>query len=245
MEWGEPESQMRGSNRMGQTKQEPHGEAADSGGNDAGDGAVEVKVKDRRRVTIDGEGSSEEDATANATTAADAMDDPGLRERLAESEGRRLEAERQVAEFADRFRKAQTQMRAENDELRLRLQRNFEQRFDAARGDLVASLLDSLDNLQRAVAAAENSDGETDLVALVGGIRATTDIFEARMKALGLTVVESLGEEFNPELHEAVEIVPVSPEQDNRVVAELQPGYRLGDRLLRPARVRVGRSEVS
>jgi molecular chaperone GrpE (heat shock protein) len=44
-------------------------------------------------------------------------------------------------------------------------------------------------------------------------------------------------------LHEAVEIVPVEPERDNLVIAELQPGYKFGDRLLRPARVRVGRAK--
>jgi molecular chaperone GrpE len=77
---------------------------------------------------------------------------------------------------------------------------------------------------------------------LLEGIRATTDIFESRMKALGLTPFDSLGAEFDPELHEAVEIVPVAPEEDNLVVAELQPGYRFGERLLRPARVRVGRA---
>ncbi|HKC85793.1 MAG TPA: nucleotide exchange factor GrpE, partial [Blastocatellia bacterium] len=45
-----------------------------------------------------------------------------------------------------------------------------------------------------------------------------------------------------PEVHEAVEIVPVSKDEDNLVIEEFQTGYRFGDRLLRPARVRVGRA---
>ncbi|MEP7272357.1 MAG: nucleotide exchange factor GrpE [Acidobacteriota bacterium] len=231
---------------MGQTQKEPRGprNVADSG-REFGEEVGEVKVTDRRRVTVDGDINGDEDASSSGADPAVAVDESSLKERLAEAEGKRLEAERQVTEFADRFRKAQSQMRAENDELRQRLQRNFEHKLDAARGDLVGSLLDSLDNLQRAVAAGDNSDGETDLAALIEGFRATAVMFEARLKSLGLTVVESLGDEFNPEVHEAVEIVPVPPEQDNRVVAELQPGYRLGDRLLRPARVRVGRSTAS
>ena len=68
-------------------------------------------------------------------------------------------------------------------------------------------------------------------------------MFESRMKSLGLREVPSTGEDFNPEVHEAVEIVGAAPEDDNRVVSELQPGYRFGDRLLRPARVRVGRAD--
>ncbi|MFN8005164.1 MAG: nucleotide exchange factor GrpE [Acidobacteriota bacterium] len=59
---------------------------------------------------------------------------------------------------------------------------------------------------------------------------------------MGLTAVNSKGQEFNPELHEAVEIVAVSAEQDNKVIEEYQTGYKFGDRLLRPARVRVGRA---
>ncbi|HYN25676.1 MAG TPA: nucleotide exchange factor GrpE, partial [Pyrinomonadaceae bacterium] len=45
-----------------------------------------------------------------------------------------------------------------------------------------------------------------------------------------------------PELHEAVETVPVAPEEEGKVVAEYTPGYRIGERLLRPARVKVGRA---
>ena len=67
-------------------------------------------------------------------------------------------------------------------------------------------------------------------------------LFESRMREHGLVAVPSEGQEFNPEFHEAVEIVAVPPEQDNHVVAEFQPGYRYGEKLLRPARVRVGRA---
>jgi molecular chaperone GrpE len=63
------------------------------------------------------------------------------------------------------------------------------------------------------------------------------------MQAMGLAPIKCVGEEFNPEIHEAVEIVTVPAEHDNRVIEEFQTGYKFGDRLLRPARVRVGRAE--
>ncbi|HEX9001815.1 MAG TPA: nucleotide exchange factor GrpE [Blastocatellia bacterium] len=201
----------------------------------------EIRVNDKRRFTAEGEPIAEIEEPASAE--APSVEVESLQAKLKESEEKRAEAERKVSEFADRFRKAQEQLKAETDEIRARINRTSEQKLEAARGDLVAGLLDTLDNLKRAVAAAEKSEKRgTDFNALLDGVRATANLFEARMQALGLTAIVSEGEDFNPELHEAVEIVPVDPEQDNKVIAEYQTGYKFGDRLLRPARVRVGRA---
>ena len=206
----------------------------------------ELTVTDKRRFTPDGEAiEREQDFQRDSTT--EPFEAPSeveqLRARLKEAEEKRIEAERQVRDFADRFRNAQAQLKAETDEQRARLQRTFDQKLEAARGDVVAGLLDTLDNLKRAVAAAEKSDNKnSDFIALLGGVRATANMFEAKMQSLGLSAVPTTGEEFNPELHEAVEIVPVAKGEDNRVIEEFQTGYRFGARLLRPARVRVGRA---
>jgi len=206
----------------------------------------ELTVTDKRRFTTDGEAiEREQDFQRDSTTEqAEAQSDvEQIRAMLKDAEEKRVEAERQVRDFADRFRHAQSQLKAETDEQRARLQRTFDQKLDAARGDVVAGLLDTLDNLKRAVAAAEKSDNKnSDFVALLDGVRATANMFEAKMQGLGLSAVLSTGEEFNPEIHEAVEIVPVAKDEDNRVIEEFQTGYRFGARLLRPARVRVGRA---
>jgi molecular chaperone GrpE (heat shock protein) len=208
--------------------------------------APEVIVNDKRRFTSDGEAiEREQDFQKDLSTepAEAPAEVEQLRSRLKESEEKRIEAERQVRDFADRFRHAQSQLRAETDEQRSRLQRTFDQKLEAARGDILAGLLDTLDNLKRATAAAEKSDNKnSDFVALLNGVRATANMFEAKMQSLGLSAVPSAGEEFNPEVHEAVEIVPVTKDEDNRVIEELQTGYKFGARLLRPARVKVGRS---
>lgn len=162
---------------------------------------------------------------------------------LRESEEKRAETERKAGELADRFRKAQEQLQAEAGEQRARMQRNFDQKLVTARGDVVASLLDTLDNLKRAVAAAEQSEmSELDFNSLLEGVRATAVLFESKMLGLGLQPIASVGEKFNPHLHEAVEMVAVPPEQDDKVIAEFQTGYKFEDLLLRPARVRVGRA---
>lgn len=206
----------------------------------------ELTVNDKRRVMPDGEAIEREqdfqkDLAAEQVEVSSEVEQ--LRTRLKETEEKRIEAERQVRDFADRFRHAQAQLRAETDEQRARLQRTFDQRLEAARGDVVGGLLDTLDNLKRAVAAAEKSDSKNpDFIALLDGVRATANMFEAKMQSLGLCAVPSTGEDFDPEVHEAVEIVPVAKGKDNQVIEEFQTGYRFGSRLLRPARVRVGRT---
>ncbi len=206
---------------------------------------IEVHVTDRRRFTPDGDPVAEEPAAddVNSSSVADQAVEE-LQMKLKEAEEKRIEAERQVKDFAERFRHAQTQLKSETEEQRARMQRTFEQKLEAARGEIVAGLLDTLDNLKRAVSAAEKSEhNEADFSALLEGVRVTAGLFESRMQNMGLKPIVSIGQEFDPEVHEAVEIVPVSEDQDNIVIDEYQTGYRFGEKLLRPARVRVGRGK--
>lgn len=205
---------------------------------------ITIHVTDKRRVSSEGELIGEPESEASEIDAAAVgLEIEMLQTRLKESEEKLVEAERQVKDFAERFRSAQSQLRLEADEQRARMQRTFDQKLETARGDLIAGLLETLDNLKRAVQAAEKAEKrETDFDALLEGVRATAQLFEAKMQAMGLSAVISEGEDFNPEVHEAVEIVQVPKEQDNKVIQEYQTGYKFGDRLLRPARVRVGRA---
>jgi len=243
-----------------------------SSGPAPGEEPTPIRVTDRRRVTEESaleEGPAGGGNEAEAEISAEASlieeealveepfeDNPGeiddpveLRHQLKEAESRLAEAERQVQEMSVRFRSAQAQLRVEADEQRARLQRTFDQKLDGARAELVASLLETLDNLKRAIQAAETTEstagadaGDPRFGPFLGGVRATAQLFEAKMQSLGLAPIPAVGQVFDPELHEAVEIVPVPPELDNQVTFEYQTGYRLGDRLLRPARVRVGRA---
>jgi molecular chaperone GrpE len=210
-----------------------------------------ARVTDKRRFTPDGDpvaGSESEDLQDEQTDPSEKQseetsDIDRLQAKIKEAEEKRAEAERQVREFTERFRQAQDRLKRETEDQRARMQRNFDQKLEAARGDLIAGLLDTLDNLKRAVAAAENSEErESGFDALLEGVRATAGLFESKMQSYGLSSVASIGEEFNPEIHEAVEIVAVPADQDNLVIDEFQTGYKFGDRLLRPARVRVGRA---
>src|SRR5436190_12003419 len=140
----------------------------------------EVRVTDKRRFNADGEPVVEAEEQDPAEASTEGVE--SLQAKLKEAEEKRNEAERKVSEFADRFRKAQEQLKAETDEIRARINRTSEQKLEAARGDLVAGLLDALDNLKRAVVAAEKSEGrEADFDALLEGVKATANLFESKM----------------------------------------------------------------
>ena len=132
-------------------------------------------------------------------------------------------------------------MQRETDETRQRLNRAAEERARRERADFIATLLPVADNLHRAVQAAEQS---SSFDPLLNGVRGTLSQFESALMAAGVEPVVSVGAKFNPELHEAVDTIEVAPERDGTVTAEYSRGYKIGDRLLRPARVQVGRARA-
>jgi molecular chaperone GrpE len=218
------------------------------------DAENEVRVTDRRRFTSAGEPvmdlGAEEPPSEGEPTAESRIEAVNeiaeLHAKLKLAEEKQIEAEMQVRDFAARFRQAQAQLKAETDEQRIRMERVYQQKLEASRGEILGSLLDTLDNLKRAVAAAEKTGRrQPEFEALLEGVRATAAMFASKMENMGLKAITSIGELFDPQFHEAVEIAEVPPEQDNLVIDELQTGYIIGDRLLRPARVRVGRARTS
>jgi len=190
----------------------------------------EIRVTDRRR-------SFDDDANTGAPATGE---NPNLKPTyVAELEARTQAAEKLTQEVQSRFEQLRSQLQRETDETRQRLNRAADERAERGKADFIAGLLPVLDNLQRATEAAE-SGGTPEQIG--EGVRRTAASFESALVAAGVEPIESVGEEFDPELHEAVETVPVEPAEEGKVVAEYTRGYRVGDRLLRPARVKVGRS---
>lgn len=143
-----------------------------------------------------------------------------------------------AANSSRRAERAEALARAEIEAARGRLERYYDAQLAQARSEIVVALLDVYDNLERALGA----PGATESP-LHEGVAATRDLFLRRLAELGVEPVLAAGEPFDPQLHEAVEQEPVDdPELDGRVVAELARGFRCGDRLVRPAAVRVGRA---
>jgi molecular chaperone GrpE len=131
------------------------------------------------------------------------------------------------------------QIRHEQEELRQRLSRDLEQRVEIATGDLLGDFLPVLDNLDRALQAAETHPG---FDALLEGIRLVRTQFLNVLARHGLEPLERHGQPFDPSLDEAVTTMQVeSPSQHNLVLQEWEKGYTLHERVLRPAKVAVGK----
>ena len=189
----------------------------------------ELRVTDRRRVYLDDEGTER----ANTET-----EQPSLKPKYVEElEERTKAAERQVQEVQARFDQLRQQLQRETDETRQRLNRSADERAHNEKAKFIASLLPALDNLNRAAASAD-APRET----ILEGIRSIATTFEAALTNAGVEPIQSVGEDFDPELHEAVDTEETDGEMDGKVIEEYSRGFRMGDRLLRPARVKVGRA---
>jgi molecular chaperone GrpE len=191
----------------------------------------ELRVTDRRRVYLDEQGSER---------VNEEVEQPNLKPSYVEElESRTKAAERQVQEVQARFDQLRQQLQRETDETRQRLNRAADERATAEKAKFISTLLPVIDNLNRAIEAAS---GDAPREAILEGLRSITTNFQAALANAGVEAIDSVGEEFNPELHEAVDTEETSDEMDGKVIAEYSRGFRMGDRLLRPARVKVGRA---
>jgi len=128
---------------------------------------------------------------------------------------------------------------ADLEEAKRRVRRDSEKQVELMRGQVLESLLPVLDNLERSLAASEGAS----LEALRGGVKLVHAQFLAALAPFGLVRRSAIGERFDPRLHDAIAVIPVSdPRQDGVIVSELEPAYVVGDRVVRPAKVQVGRA---
>jgi molecular chaperone GrpE (heat shock protein) len=120
-----------------------------------------------------------------------------------------------------------------------RIERGAKLEADEARGKLILELLPVLDNLDRTIRAAHGSTGET---ALLAGVRMVRAQVEGVLLRFGVERVDASGSRFDPARHEAIGVVAVlDPALHGVVVDQAEAGYQLEGRLLRPAKVTVGR----
>jgi molecular chaperone GrpE len=129
---------------------------------------------------------------------------------------------------------------AEFENYRRRVDRERGETHQKARADVLVELLPVLDNFERALASLQTRGA--DAAGLRHGIELIHRQFKDALTKFGLQPVEALGQTFDPHLHEAVTIEPTDEHKENTVIEEFERGYKLGDRLLRPAKVKVASS---
>lgn len=128
---------------------------------------------------------------------------------------------------------------AEFDNFRKRNARERNELIKNAGEDVIKSLLDTVDDAERAEQQLEKSN---DLEAFSQGVALIFAKLRNVLTAKGLKKMDSKGEDFNPELHEAITEIPASSEeQSGKVIDEVQAGYCLNDKIIRHAKVVVGK----
>jgi len=150
--------------------------------------------------------------------------------------------ERQLADKTSQLQAYSVEHRRALDEfeqVKSRIRRDTAREVERGKRTVITELLDVLDNLDRAIAAATpNAESH----ALLKGVQLVRDQFLAKLQGFGVTRLDPLDQPFDAERHEAVSTAPVTdPARDGRVVAVVREGYAIGDDILRPASVVVGK----
>ena len=147
------------------------------------------------------------------------------------------ELREQAAEWKDRCLRAA----ADFENLRKRMEREREDIMCFANERLISELLPILDNLDRALSV---SPSRESLGSIVEGVRMISRQLHGVLEQCGLEPLKTVGEPFDPNLHEAVGVLPSAQHDEGTVVAEVQKGYRLKGKVLRHSMVHVAAPRV-
>ncbi|MEP6923745.1 MAG: nucleotide exchange factor GrpE [Pyrinomonadaceae bacterium] len=200
----------------------------------------EIKVTDKRRININGEKRPEAEELVENSDIKKSSEVIALENELGKEKERREAAEKKLIEVQARFEQLKSSLEKETAEMRERLKKSLEERAMQGQFNFLITLLPILDNLNLAINAAENGAA---IEGLIPGVRGTANGFEKALASVGVTDVPSVGTKFDPQIHEAVDVVEA--EEDDVITKEYSRGYKFGERLLRPASVQVGRAAVT
>lgn len=161
----------------------------------------------------------------------------GEAQRIAELEIQLVQAKQEATENWNKY----VRERAEMDNFRKRQERLAGDRVAREKKALIHKILEVMDNVERGLIYQETMDKQ----ALQHTLRMLLWQLNEVMRGEGLTPVATLGEHFDPYIHEAIEAVENSDQPEGMVVEEVLKGYKMGDETLRPARVKVSSGNQS
>ncbi len=190
-----------------------------------------VRVVDRRWWARP-EVSDEDDGSGGSSKPTYVAE---LERKLGELDRQLEEKNALLKEYAAKY----TAAAQEFDDTRVRLRREVAKDVDRETRRVLASFLEIIDNLDRAIAAAGDADGVSGLHE---GVVMVRQQFLTTLDSHGVQPIDAVGEPFDPNLHDAVSMVPVTEtDREGRVIDVVTPGYRVADDVLRPAAVTVGK----
>lgn len=191
-------------------------------------------------VEPDGRSETPADTPVPAAPASDESATPVASSQPAPPVSLVEQPEQEILRLTDQLEEAKDRylrLAAEYDNFRKRTVREREEIGSRAQARVVSSILDALDDLGRVAGVDPAKASTSDILT---GVQLVERKILRELESAGLERVGTLGEPFDPHLHEALGSVPAeTPEQDHQVASVYQPGYRFGGALLRPARVQI------
>jgi molecular chaperone GrpE len=139
---------------------------------------------------------------------------------------------------AGRLKDAWMRTAADFDNFRKRSRRELEDARRGGREEILRDLLPVFDNLERGIQSAKQA---ADVKAVTDGLQMILKQFDSTLGKIGISKVGTIGKSFDPGIHEAIQQIETSEHPPGTVVAEVQPGYMAGDRLIRAAMVVVAK----
>lgn len=199
---------------------------------------VDAEIVDAEIVELDPEGAG--DAADGVASAATEL--ALLRVEMAALQGQVASLKKDNDELTSRLRTVSKAYKQQQDDVaatRKRLERQAGEREAIRRGEVVKELFEPLQNLRRSKESMEKAEVNESHTQGVGMV---IHQIMAAFERLGMEEVPGKGAKFDPNLHEALTMMPVQdPALDDVVVEVFEAGYRIGSRLIRPARVVVGK----
>ncbi|WP_153066650.1 nucleotide exchange factor GrpE [Haemophilus haemolyticus] len=144
----------------------------------------------------------------------------------------------QIEEAANKEQDILLRSRAEIENLRRRTEQDVEKAHKFALEKFSKDILNTIDNLERALATPANKEDES-VKALFDGVELTLKELVSTVGRFGVEAVGVVGEAFNPDLHQAISMQPAEGFESNQISVVLQKGYTLNGRVIRPAMVMV------
>lgn len=186
---------------------------------------IDEAEKVTEEISASAEGTDEgDDSVEEETEVSDK--EPTVEERAADAESK-------YKEMQDRY----LRLNAEFDNYKKRMMRETGDRLKYFNMELIKELLPSVDNLERAISHA--GDDHSDLENMIEGLQMVYKGMQEAFGKFGVSEIESIGKEFDPNCHQAVGMIESQEVPENHVAEECLKGYYLHDRIIRPTMVRV------
>ena len=200
---------------------------------------TEKKMSEQEQKVGTPEVEKQEDAVVEETQQTESSQelDP-LEEAIARVQELEEQLKTQIEEAANKEQDILLRSRAEIENLRRRTEQDVEKAHKFALEKFSKDILNTIDNLERALATPANKEDES-VKALFDGVELTLKELVSTVGRFGIEAVGVVGEAFNPDLHQAISMQPAEGFETNQISVVLHKGYTLNGRVIRPAMVMV------